>query len=232
MDAAKIPLGTKFDLELINSLGERIGKVYVSQLLDITDSQNIIISCPIHESRLTFIANGTKIRVIFLSDKLGLLCFTGIITGKEKTENIIALNVRIESEIDKIQRRNHYRLDCFLEGKYSEHIDPAQKSSNAGNQIKPQKILVKNISGSGACIVSENQIPGGSYIDLAFSLSADVSIKAVCKVIRSSLMENSRDRRYETGLYFKEISQKDQDQLIKYIFKQQSLNLKNNVNAR
>jgi len=234
MDVKKIPIGTKFDLELINSIGERIGKIYISQLLDVIDSKNIIMSCPIHESRLTFIANGTHVRVVFHNDKHGLLSFTGIITEKEKTDNIIVLHTLINSDFEKIQRRNHFRLDCFIDGKYCilpEDTPDKRIESDPENKTY-KKILAKNISGSGACIVSEDELVGGSLIELTLNLNKDTSIKTICKVIRSILMENNKDKKYATGLYFKEISAKDQDHLIKYIFKQQAQILKNNVADR
>lgn len=231
MDIWDIKLGTKLDLELVNSLGEKIGQTYVSQLIDVIDKENIIIAAPIHEARLMLITNGTRIRSILLHEKQGLLCFRGIIAGKEKKENIISFHVKIEGDFEKIQRRKYFRLDCNLNASYRPH--PEEDAGQPKEKKPPaqayKKTLTKNISGCGVCIVTEEEFPRNSLLEVVLWLNKDTTIKVVCKAIRSIRIEGIKEKKYELGLYFSEISQRDQDMVIKFIFDQQRLLLKNNI---
>lgn len=230
-------LGTKLELELINSIGQKIGQTYISQLIDIIDDKNIVISAPIHESRLMFITNGTKIRILFFHYKLGLACFSGTVTGKEKNENLILFDIKIETELEKIQRRNYFRLDCLLNAEY--FLLPNETSEGETQVETPiaidkeyRKAIAKNLSGCGVCIVIGEDIPKGSIIEVIVALDKENSIKAKCKVVRSSPIETSKDKKFELGLYITQISNKDQDAIIKFIFDQQRLKLKNNPGGK
>ncbi|MCX7709901.1 MAG: flagellar brake protein [Clostridia bacterium] len=223
-------LGIKLELELINSLGQKIGQSYISQLIDMSDDQTIKIAAPIHESRLMLITPGTRIRAIFLDEKHGLLSFQGAITHRERTESIISLHVKIDGEFEKIQRRNYFRLDTLLNVTYCLYNGEAIDDKSAPPEPSPvKKGITRNISGNGASIVIEEEVVKGSSIDLTIWLTRETSIKVIAKVIRCTLLENTRDKKYELGLYFMKISQKDQDVLVKHIFDQQRLLLKNSI---
>lgn len=226
----KSKLGIKLELELINNLGEKIGQSYVSQLIDADDEHNIEIAAPIHESRLMLITPGTRVRAIFLDDNHGLLSFLGSITSREKKESIISLRVKTDGSFEKIQRRNYFRLDCLLDVTYVPYNDQAAENSEEGTpEPVPKKAVSRNISGNGASIVIREELLKNSCIELTIWLTKDTSIKAVAKVIRCTLIEGIRDKKYELGLYFTKLTQRDQDVLVKYIFDQQRLLLKNNI---
>jgi c-di-GMP-binding flagellar brake protein YcgR len=225
-------LGTKLELELVNSLGQKIGQTYISQLIDIFDEKSIAISAPIHESRLMLINNGTKIRIIFLHHKLGLVCFCGTVTNKEKTENLVLFNIKIDTELEKIQRRNYFRLDSLLNAEYfvisTEAVEDGSQTDLSAAPLDKEykKAIAKNLSGSGACIVVGEDIPKGALIEAKIYFTKDSSIKAKFKVIRNKPIEANREKKYELGLHTAQISVKDQDAVIKYIFDQQRVKLK------
>ena len=50
MTPQEIMIGTRLELEMLNSSGERIGNVYVSQLLDHQEDGTMVISAPIFGS--------------------------------------------------------------------------------------------------------------------------------------------------------------------------------------
>lgn len=240
MNIFEVKLGTRLEIDLINSLGEKIGKTYISQLMEIVDRHSIIMAAPIHESRLMFIPNGTRVRAVFLHEKYGLLSFEGVITHKEKNENILALHAEISTGFVKIQRRQYFRLECSLNGKYRLVAESATSDeTKGGTQEKDEtvkgsqqdfkKALTKNISGSGACIVIQEDIPKDSVIELVLFITPETTVNAVCKVVRSKSIETSAGKKYSLGLLFIEIPKKDQDIVIKYIFDKQRQLLKNNI---
>jgi len=222
--------GMKLDLELINSSGEKIGQTFISQVEEIVDDNSIIVAAPIHESRLMLIPSGTRVRIVFYHRKYGLIGVTGVIKLREKRENIVVLHVALNNDFDKIQRRQYFRLSCNLDSKYylfkSEEIE---KESAQKSEKDMKKSITRNISGSGACVLVEESIPKDSVIEVVLWLTRESTVKVVGKVIRSTLLEDPKGKRYELGLHFTKISHKDQEVLVKYIFEQQRLLLKNNL---
>ncbi len=228
MKISDVKIGTRLELEVLTDTEDSVQSTYISQFVDILNTEEISISCPIFESKFVIISIGKKIRLSFHDEKYGLMCFEGVISSREKKDNIILLNVRITSEIEKIQRRNYFRLDCLLDVEYE--IAESIKSEQPVQKTSPKKAIAKNISGSGICIVTDDdRILKNTEINLLIFLKPDSYITTKCVVMRSSTLRESSKTKHELGLYFKDISQKDQDMLIKFIFDQQRLQLKKNT---
>lgn len=231
MDVFSIKVGTKFEFEIISDTGKKIGQTYTSQLLDIIDAENIIIATPIHEARMILIPTGAAVKIMFSHDIHGLLSFMGTVTAKSKKENIHGLVIQKTSDFMKIQRRRHFRLECFVEAQYCICTNEENKSQNHGNSAKRdcKNAFTRNISGSGACIISNEHVQKGSLIELTLYLDANNIVKTVSKILRVEKIESAKDKKYELGLLFVKISKPDEDRLIKYIFDQQRQLLKKDV---
>ena len=63
MDIQEVKIGTRFELELINSLGEKKSQTYISQLVETSTKSDLLVLCPIFESKYVFIATGSNIRI-------------------------------------------------------------------------------------------------------------------------------------------------------------------------
>ena len=227
MKICDVKIGTRLELEVLTDIDNSVRKTYISQFVDILNTAEISISCPIFESKFVIISLGKKIRLSFHDEKYGLMYFDGVVSSREKKDNIVLLNVKVNSKIEKMQRRNYFRLDCLLDVQYE-----IAESAETGQPVKKtctKKAIAKNISGSGACIVTDDKILKNAEFNLRIFLNPDSYITTQCIVMRSSTLRESSITKYELGLYFKEISSKDQDMLIKYIFDQQRLQLKKNT---
>ena len=151
--------------------------------------------------------------------------FTATVEAKEIRGNLSILKVNARSELEKIQRRQHYRVDCLLPAEYK-----VLSTTSVNLESKAfSKTTVKNISGSGACIVTEVNIPEKSVLELQVHLDSGISIKAICIILRNQTIEVKKAKSYELGLHFVDISKKDQDAIIKFAFEQQRLLLKKDV---
>lgn len=221
MTIQEIQIGTRLELELLNKNDEKIGQIYVSQLLEIQEDGIIVISAPIYEARLIFIPLQSHLRLAFVHNKYGLLGFTSLVIGSDFKDNIAVLIVQSEDELFKMQRRTHYRLDYLKDIL----IRLVGNESNTGKKTDI-KAFTKNISGSGLCVVTEANIQKNTEIEVELNLSEDINIIAKCIVIRNTWFEVMKTIRYELGLQFTDITKKDQDCLIKYIYEQQRVRLK------
>lgn len=228
MTIQEIGLGTRLELELLNRQGEKVGHTYVSQLLEYQSDGQLIISSPIYEARLVFIPKDVNVRLTFVHYKQGLLGFTAVVTGREHKGNIAILVVRPDSEIVRIQRRMHYRLDMVGNVLLWPDLPEEKGGQEKEGQVKPEpvKAYSKNISGSGLCILTDVNIPVGSIVRTKLDLPGLPVFDVKCRVLRSKLVEDKRGKQFELGLCYIEIGSKDQDNLIRYIFEQQRLLLK------
>lgn len=225
MKLHELQTGTRLELELINNLGVKIGNTYISQLLEPVRGTDMIISAPIFESRLIFVALSTNLHITFFNSRYGLMGFTAIVNAKEYKGNIAILKIHAQSQPEKIQRRKHYRLDSVLNSEF-------KILDTAADKTEPDplfKATVKNISGSGACIITDQNVPRNSVIDLYIYLNPATKIRAMCLAMRNEKIEVKKSFIYELGLHFADISAKDQDLVIKYIFEQQRMLLNRDV---
>lgn len=237
MNINDIKVGTRLEIELLNNTDEKVGQTYISQIVDIIDDSTLLVAAPIHESRLSLIPTGTKIRLVFSHERYGLLSFDGIIDKKDKIAYMVTFQVTAVSGIVQIQRRQFFRLDCILNSKYAV-LPETRKTSGDNNTgetndvLEYREAITKNISGSGASIIAGEDIPSGTVIKLVISIKKDVTITAVCLVVRNSLIQISGVAKYNLGLYFKDIPLQDQQILIKYIYDQQRKLLKNSLETK
>ncbi len=228
MKIHEMKTGTRLELELLD-YGEKTGNKYISQLLEPPNGDSIIVSAPIYESRLIFIPINIRLGVTFFHSRYGLMGFTANVTLRENRGNLSVLELHVETPLENIQRRKHYRLDSLINVEYRLY-----SAQNKNEEEKPayKKVMAKNISGSGACIIVDEEIPLKSVLDITLHLSDTLQAKAVCNVVRCTPLELDKVSKFELGLHFAEISAQNQDNIIKYIFEQQRVLLKKGISAK
>lgn len=219
MNLNEFKIGTRLELEL-QSKDEKSSHVYVSQLLEPIMDNRFIIAAPIFEARLIYIPTDAKVRVVFNHYNYGLLGLMSIVRSKEMRGNIAVMHMEVAGAIEKVQRRTYYRLDCLLDTEYKLYEG---KKDKVPEELK--KAITKNISGSGACIVTNENLSQNTMLEVIIHLDTG-SIKTVCMIIRSTEVENNKGKIYHLGVRFTEISPKDRDLIVKYVFYQQRLLLK------
>lgn len=135
--------------------------------------------------------------------------------------------LHVVEDFKSVQRRKYFRLDCLMEAtyrileNYSEDASPAP-----GKDEEYRKASVKNISGSGICMVLEEEVIKGCFMEVILSIGKTARVKAVCNTVRVTRIQCGKANKFEAGLHFVKISQTDQESLIRYIFNQQRLLLK------
>lgn len=222
MNVRDIKLGAKLELMLADNSDSIYTNTYVSQLLDILDDNNIMIASPIIASRFAYIPADSSITLIFHQPGDGLMSCTGKILGHSLIGNVHQLKVNINNDFVKVQRRSFFRLDCNLDVKYR-----IAANGPGENKHKYKKAISKNISGSGMLITTKEKIEPDTQLEILLTLDFITVVKAVCVVIRSNMVTGNKESNYETGLHFIDISEKDRNTIVKYIFKKQRILLKN-----
>lgn len=230
MNANDIKIGTKFEIEIpdYTKRNDESSTSYISQLLDIVDDKNISIVAPMHEGRLKFLSSNTKIVVYYLNSRQDLFCFNAIVKGHKKIGPLDMFDLTIVGDFTKIQRRRYYRLDVTLDCQYKVETEQLISSDNLTFSKEPPADLkngyIKNISGSGLCLVLEEPLHIGSVLDITINLDESALIRVFAQIVRIISIQG---KKHELGMHFVKIEKHDADTLNRFIFEKQRILLKN-----
>jgi c-di-GMP-binding flagellar brake protein YcgR len=237
-------LGDKIDVTHLDKVGRPAynSRTYVSQLIDFADSDVIQIATPIVSSTPIILNVGENYKLCFYSVK-GLFQCNCIILKNQRDNNIIIAVVRITTNLEKYQRRQYFRLECIYDIEYrvitrEEEILERRLNSNDFTdqeeikQCKRRLIVlkdiwfpgtIKDISGGGIRFTSAAVLEKEYKLLIKLDLAIGASIKNLllgAEVISADRVVN-RVGLYEYRVEFSDITKRDREDLIKYIFEQE-----------
>ena len=224
-----VQIGNKIEIESIkkttDELGEITRKTYRSELYDIESEDVIKIAMPMEQSKIVLLPVDAEYSLCFYTSNGLYQCLAGVIE-RYKSNNLFVLSMELETDLQKYQRREYYRLNTVLDMK-SKAIDTSNKSFEQVQFIDTDLTFdngtMVDISGGGARFISKAQYPKGSLIRFVFSLFVNGSVteyKLVGKVLRSEPIENREDQ-FENRIQFVNMVNDDRESIIKYIFEEE-----------
>lgn len=234
-----ISIGDKIDIRPLDSEGKPVHgtRALASQLVNIDDSDTIHIAAPIVHNKIMLLSAGKNFNLCFYTSK-GLYQCNCIALNNYKDNKTVVSEVKLTSKLEKFQRREYYRLECIHDIEYRPiTLDEEIKLKDHGsNNIKEEtnkhtwtKGAIIDISGGGARLSSAVEQIKGEKIKLRLELVIGNNLRSMeleAVVIASNRVMNRRDM-FEHRIQFKNISHKDRDDLIKYIFEQDRRRRKN-----
>ncbi|MBQ6129934.1 MAG: flagellar brake protein, partial [Lachnospiraceae bacterium] len=206
-----VQVGNKIEIESVKKttgeLGEVTRKTYRSELYDIESEDIIKIAMPMEQSKIVLLPVDAEYSLCFYTPN-GLYQCLARVVERYKSNNLFVLSMELETDLQKYQRREYYRLNTVLDMK-SKAIDENEKSSLAQVQFIDTDLTFDNgtmvdISGGGARFISKVQYTEGSLIRFVFSLFVNglvTEYKLVGKVLKSSPIENREDQ-FENRIQF------------------------------
>lgn len=239
-----LKLGDKIDVTHIDKYNRPThnAKTYASQLVDFIEFDVIHIATPISSSTPVILNVGENYRLCFYTSK-GLFQSSCVILKNLREGNIIIAVVRITSNLEKYQRRQYYRLECIQNIKYriiskeEELINNRLKvndfrSEEEGLTYKTRLDeltslwslgTIKDLSGGGTRFTSETQHSKGDKIKLQLELEVKAGIKSLFieAIIVDTYKVFNKVGLYEHRAEYNDISKKDREELINYIFEQE-----------
>jgi len=127
------------------------------------------------------------------------------------------------SAIEKKERRSFFRMNCALEAEYRiVEMLPVDEIE----QEPFMKTVTRDISGGGACLVTESKLKGGTMIEAYLKLDRKIRFMGI--VARSFEVREKGKILYATGIEFKFIENRDRERIISYVFETQRERLKKN----
>lgn len=239
-----LKLGDKIDVTHLDKYGKPAynARTYVSQLIDFEGVDVIHIATPIVSSTPIILNVGENYNLCFYSAK-GLFQCNCIILKNQRENNIIIAVVRITTNLEKVQRRQFFRLECvydfgyraltreedILENKLKTndyHSEDERKDyAKRLNVLKNTWIsaTTKDISGGGMRFTSTGVHEKGDSLQLKLDLAMGSGIKSmqIGAVIISIDRIMNRAGLYEYRVEFNDIAKRDREDIIKFIFEQE-----------
>ena len=239
-----LSIGQKVDIKQLDRNGEpmEMGRVYVSQLVDFVDQDMVKIVMPLWNTKVVPLHIGESYHLCFYTNK-GLYQCNCLVMKHVRENNVILSLVKITSDLKKYQRRQFYRLECIHETKYRiitkeekllEERVRKNKFSSPEEKAKCEKQLlfyslqwslgaITDISGGGAKITSHSRHKQGDKLILCFDFILGNELRKLnldAEIISAELLPITVET-YEYRMKFTNISEKDREDLIKYIFEQE-----------
>ncbi|MBR6159976.1 MAG: flagellar brake protein [Lachnospiraceae bacterium] len=226
-----VQIGTRIEIESIKKTTDEYGEItrksYQSKLYDIESEDIIKIAMPMEQSKIVLLPVDAEYSLCFYTPN-GLYQCLARVVERYKSNNLFVLSMELETDLQKYQRREYYRLNTVLDMK-SMAIDPNAKAEGfeqvefLGTDLTFDNGTMVDISGGGARFISRVQYTEGSLIRFVFSLFVNGQVteyNLVGKVLKSNPMENREDS-YENRIQFVNMVNDDRESIIKYIFEEE-----------
>ncbi|WMJ81351.1 flagellar brake domain-containing protein [Clostridium sp. MB40-C1] len=205
-------------MEGINfNINSKVEVIYNDEayLCDIQDTKDncIAISIPMKEREYLPLNKGERIDVYYYDDKC-IYEFTTTVVGRER-KNIPLVWILSPERYKKIQRRKFVRISLLLDVKYAVVKEGVSLSKDYLSELKFSKAIALDLSGGGMKLKTKEELKAGEHLIIAISLDGK-GMMVRGKVIRASkddLKENIN------GVKFEQMSLREQDRIIQYVFK-------------
>lgn len=222
--------GNKIDLESVkrsvNEYGEIIRKTYKSELYEIVSDDRVRIAMPVEQMKVILLPVGAQYSMCFYT-KNGLYQCMARVAERYRNKNLFVLVMDFETDLQRYQRREYYRLNTILDMKCRQ-LDEKSKDENEKVEFMDTDLTFDNgtmvdISGGGARFISKVKYTEGSLIRFVFSLFVNgqmTEYRLIGRILKSELRAG-RDDSYENRIQFVNIGNEDRESIIKYIFEEE-----------
>lgn len=198
---------------------------YSTRIEDVSD-EAVEIAIPSKQGHLIPLPVGTWF-MGKMAQSSSMYIFKAQIKHVALQQNVPTWTIGKPEEIEKIQRRGHVRMDVRLPVTLKIHIENENILSTGGNdsfakelEAKEYNASTKDLSGSGAKIITKFHIPEGTIIFLNIQIPDSGPFFTAAKVKRSDLV-NRELGLYWVGVHFIGLSEWERDKVVRFIFKRQ-----------
>ena len=218
MKYRQIGLGTKIEIELLDEKGEKIVSGLVSQFESYDEDSNLMeIHVPFSQGMIYTVHPGTKTNVYF-SKGNDVYTFEAEVVDRKITEPVPMMWVKPISQIEKVERRAFFRMDCELPVRYY------VMDGDDGEEKPFIKCCTRDISGGGICVVTGTFHEKGTNIKGYLKLEREIAFTGT--VVRANQIREKGKILYKTGIVFRQIENRDRERIIGYVFETKRKNQK------
>ncbi len=206
--------------------------VYISSVYDVTGNDTLELDMPLVKGNyILFSMEPIRYELLFFGEK-GLFRGVATIENRYRHGKFPVYLFKLAEPIERWQRRNFYRLDCYIPLLYVTLSDEAgqiesMKELHAIMQEETgQKIMgtgtILDISGGGIRFITTKDLTGVNYLLLRFPIengSKKESIEVIGHIKGTTVIEGSENTTYRIQILFKDSDA--QERIVHYIFEEE-----------
>lgn len=230
---SRITIGDKIELEKIETRlsvdPDKRPEKYNSQVLDEAPNDRIYAAMPVRGGTIVPLSVGQKLNATFVSNA-GLHRCEVTVTGRYKKEGLFLVELEQTSTLQKVQRREFFRLEKRTPIKYRIVEGEEYDMVHAGNAYFPdetnlvwKEAIMIDLSGGGVRFVSGQKEEKGSFVEVQFAVEHDEEVEIVyayAEMLRSERNANNSSI-YDHRVMFWKMDNGMREKIIRYIFSEQ-----------
>jgi len=203
-------IGEKIQIDHIDAKGHM--QEYRSQVVDIHDGDFMDVLIPIHKSRDVYLSQNSIVKIVSVKGD-AIYEFKAVIQEK-LFGRVPLLRLKVISEVNKIQRRDSYRLKLMrdIEVRRVENL----QEKKLGEKFRCN---LHDMSTGGILISTNKELQEGDMLEATIGLNGAQLV--VYGIIVRRTLTVSHKAPYSYGVKFDKMSEFDKNKLTKFIFEEQ-----------
>ncbi len=241
-----LSFGDKVEIRIVMEIAQErktgvTPRVFKSQLLDIKENGDLELAMPFSGSKIVLLPLELRYEFVFIGKENSMYKAEGQIAERYKSENRFMIRVHLATELEKIQRRAFFRLECSMDvffWKITEEqmalpsttaiLHELQQSEDyLHNQIKARTI---DISGGGARFQSEYPLDDGQCLLMCINLKSDERDEQITvpgRVLTSEQIKTEHHTVYRSRIVFVNSDKKVNEAIVRFVFSEERKYRKN-----
>ncbi len=214
-------------------------KVYYSMLVDIDAEDRLTVTMPIEAGKVVPLSVGDRYWLVFYTHS-GIYQAKASIVARERQGNVHVMILRTLTELERIQRRQFYRIECVMDVEYrimdeteanGYEILRTKAYKTIEDRVKIKRLLVPSgndwnkgvvvdISGGGMRFNTKEAHENPIYLELRFLLNIGSAVKEIltpARVIHYTAVRNTQGTK-EFRVEFVEIPTKQREDIVQFVF--------------
>ncbi len=210
------------DLEKFFAIGQKIQiahidmkghlQEYTSQVVDLKDEDFVEVLIPMHKSRAVYLREDSLVKI--LAARGDAVYEFKAVVYERLFGRVPLLRLKIISDVNKIQRRDFYRLKMMrdVEVRFIDNLQEKEFSEKF-------KCNLHDLSAGGILISTKKEFQEGDMLELTLDLNG-TEIIAYGIIVRR-IFNAGHKAPYSYGVKFDKMSEFDKNRVTKFIFEEQ-----------
>lgn len=234
-----IQIGDKVDISALPNAentgsGSEAVRVYKSKVLDQKKDGTLELLMPMEQGKVILLSLGVRYEFVFYINN-NLYKSMGQVVERYKKNNIYIVYVRLQTQLQKYQRREYYRFPCLIETRFlpvkTKDIKTLDEESIMNGAVDCGDPLLKtamilDLSGGGARMISDERLENNSYIIMSLDLVSEEERKKyfISGTVLSSDSIIDQKSKFENRIMFHLKDDLIREEIIRYIFNEERKN--------
>jgi c-di-GMP-binding flagellar brake protein YcgR len=206
-----LKINSKIEIAIVN---DEENKIFAQSIIQEVDSDSFSIMVPIHNGHALYLTEGDEVVVSLLLNNVRY-AFKTEVTGKKNKTELKLVVLKNPQKLTTSDRRNLVRIKTLIPIEYE--VLKFSDIDNWQNILPKFNAYITDLSGQGLNLSLDWPVSIESLMVIIINLETNhinTQVKLLGEVVRSERI----DKRYRIGIKFINITERQQDLVINYVF--------------